>query len=122
MDTCKRMWSKDELAAASGKTYIHSVYMTTSAFNSTLKFLSSSNDKITFDTLAANTNGEWQRFIFGTVTKTSGDYVISKVSGMKITQATEVYLYPVDQTDPEANTIIIDSDTLTSFSDVIVAL
>ena len=126
MDTCKRMWSKDELkdmaggGAGGGKLYRHNVHMTSSANESNLIFLSSSNVKITFDSLAENTNGEWQRFIFGTVSKTDGRYTVDKVDGMKNQYATEVYLYPVVPSDSSVNAIIIDSPT--SFNDVITEL
>lgn len=102
------------------KIYRHNVHMTSSANESTLIFLSSSNVKITFDSLAQNTNGEWQSFITGTVTKTGGKYAVDKVDGMKNPYATEVYLYPVDPSDSAGIAIIIDSPT--SFSDQVTEL
>lgn len=105
-----------------GKIYRHNVHMTTSANESTLIFLSSSNVQITFDSLAQNTNGEWQSFITGTVSKTNGRYTVEKVDGMKNPYATEVYLYPVDPSDSAGIAIIIDSTTTTSFSDQVTEL
>ena len=95
MDTCKRMWSKEELAAAGGKIYRHLVNMKTSTNTAMLIFLSSSDVKITFDNLAQNKNGVWNRFIFGTVSKATGDYAVKKVHGWKDQHTTEVYLDPV---------------------------
>ena len=103
-----------------GKIYRHNVHMISSANESTLIFLSSSNVQITFDSLAQNTNGEWQRFIFGSVSKTDGRYAVDKVDGMKNSYATEVYLYPVDPSDSAGIAIIIDSPT--SFSDQVTEL
>ena len=120
MDTCKRMWSKEELTAAGGKLYRHNVHMTSSANEATLIFLSSSNVKITFDSLAQNANGEWQSFIFGSVSKTGGKYAVDKVDGMKNQYTTEVYLYPVDPSDSAGVAIIIDSPT--SFNDQVTEL
>lgn len=103
-----------------GKIYKHSVHMTTSANEATLIFLSSSNVQITFDSLAQNTNGEWQRFIFGTVSKVGGSYAVDKVDGMKNQYATEVYLYPVDPSDSNSMAIIITDPT--SFTDQVTEL
>ena len=103
-----------------GKLYRHNVHMTSSANESTLIFLSSSNVQITFDSLAQNTNGEWQSFIFGSVSKTGGRYAVDKVDGMKNPYATEVYLYPVDPSDSAGVAIIIDSPT--SFNDQVTEL
>lgn len=103
-----------------GKIYKHNVHMTTSANESILIFLSSSNVQITFDSLAQNTNGELQRFISGTISKTNGRYTVEKVDGMKNSYLTEVYLYPVDPSDSTSSAIIIDSPT--SFSDQVTEL
>ena len=103
-----------------GKIYRHNVHMTSSANESTLIFLSSSNVQITFDSLAQNTNGEWQSFIFGSVSKTDGRYAVDKVDGMKNAYATEVYLYPVDPSDSAGIAIIIDNPT--SFNDQVTEL
>lgn len=105
-----------------GKIYRHNVRMTTSAHESTLIFLSSSNVQITFDSLAQNTNGEWLSFITGTVSKTNGRYTVEKVDGMKNPYATEVYLFPVDPSDSAGLAIIIDSTTTTSFNDRVTEL
>ena len=78
-----------------GKIYRHLVNMKTSSNTAMLIFLSSSNVKITFDSLAQNANGEWSRFIFGTVSKSTGDYAVEKVHGWKNEHTTEVYLDPV---------------------------
>ena len=102
------------------KIYKHQVIMKTSANTAMLIFLSSSNVQITFDSLAQNTNGEWQRFIFGSVSKTDGRYAVDKVDGMKNPHATEVYLYPVDPSDSAGIAIIIDSPT--SFTDQVTEL
>lgn len=103
-----------------GKIYKHSVHMTTSANEATLIFLSSSNVQITFDSLAQNTNGEWQRFIFGAVSKVGGSYAVDKVDGMKNQYATEVYLYPVDPSHSNSMAIIITDPT--SFNDQVTEL
>lgn len=103
-----------------GKLYRHKVHMTTSANESTLIFLSSSNVQITFDSLAQNTNGEWQRFITGTVTKADGKYTVDKVDGMKNPYSTEVYLFPVDPSDSNSVAIIFVDPT--SFSDQVTEL
>ena len=103
-----------------GKLYRHNVHMITSANESTLIFLSSSNVQITFDSLAQNTNGEWQRFIFGSVSKTGGRYAVDKVDGMKNQYSTEVYLYPVDPSDSAGVATIITDPT--SFSDQVTEL
>ena len=102
------------------KIYRHSVHMITSANESNLIFLSSSNVQITFDSLAQNTNGEWQRFIFGSVSKTGGRYAVDKVDGMKNQYSTEVYLYPVDPSDSAGVATIITDPT--SFSDQVTEL
>lgn len=120
MDTCKRMWSKEELAAAGGKIYKHLVTMKTSTNTAMLIFLSSSNVKITFDSLAGNTNGERARFIFGTVSKTSGSYAVSKIDGMKTSYATEVYLYPVVPSDSGSDSVLFTNPT--SFNDQVTEL
>lgn len=120
MDTCKRMWSKEELAAASGKIYKHQVHIKTSENTADLVILSSSNVKITFDSLASNTNGEWNKFIFGTVSKSTGDYAVKKVYGWKDQYTTEVYLDPVvPSTSGSDNVILVDP---TSFSDSVIAI
>lgn len=105
-----------------GKIYRHNVHMITSANESTLIFLSSSNVQITFDSLAQNTNGEWRSFITGTVSKIDGRYTVDKVDGMKNPYATEVYLYPADPSDSAGIAIIIDSTTTTSFNDQVTEL
>lgn len=103
-----------------GKLYKHQVIMKTSANTAMLIFLSSSNVQITFDSLAQNTNGEWQRFITGTVTKAGGKYTVDKVDGMKNPYSTEVYLFPVDPSD--SNSVAIIFVDLTSFSDQVTEL
>ena len=114
MDTCKRMWSKEELAAAGKTIYKHQVHIKTSENTADLVFLSSSNVKITFDSIAGNTNGEWARFIFGTVSKTNGTYIVNKVNGWKDQYTTEVYLNPVDLSNSGLdNVILVDPTTFT---------
>lgn len=103
-----------------GKIYKHSVHMTTSANEANLIFLSSSNVQITFDSLAQNANGEWSRFISGTVSKATGNYAVEKVDGMKNSYSTEVYLYPVDPSDSNSVAIIFVDPT--SFSDQVTEL
>ena len=103
-----------------GKIYKHQVITKTSANEAMLIFLSSSNVKITFDSLAQNTNGEWSRFIFGTVSKSTGDYAVKKVHGWKDQHTTEVYLDPVvPSIDGSDSVIIVDP---TSFSDQVTEL
>ena len=92
MDTCKRMWSKEEIG---GKIYRHLITMKTASNTAMLILLSSSDVKITFDGLAANVNGAWNKFIFGTVSKSTGDYAVKKLYGWKDENTTEVYLDPV---------------------------
>ena len=120
MDTCKRMWSKEELASAGGKIYRHLVNMTTSTNTAMLIFLSSSDVKITFDSLAGNTNGAWDKFIFGTVSKTTGDYAVEKVHGWKDEHTTEVYLEPVVPSTSGSDAVIMVDPT--TFTDKVTAL
>ena len=103
-----------------GKIYKHQVITKTSSNTAMLIFLSSSNVKITFDSLAQNANGEWNRFIFGTVSKTSGDYAVKKVHGWKDQYTTEVYLDPVVPSDSGSDSVIIVDPT--SFSDQVTEL
>ena len=103
-----------------GKIYRHLVNMKTSSNTAMLIFLSSSNVKITFDSLAQNANGEWNRFIFGTVSKSTGDYAVKKIHGLKDQYTTEVYLDPVvPSIDGSDSVIIVDP---TSFSDQVIEL
>ena len=53
MDTCKRMWSKDELSAAGGKLYNHLlvVEFTTEKKTRSIIIMTSSSEKYTLDTL-----------------------------------------------------------------------
>ena len=120
MDTCKRMWSKEELAAAGGKIYRHYVNMKTSSNTAKLIFLSSSNVKITFDSLAQNANGAWSRFIFGTVSKSTGDYAVEKVHGWKDQHTTEVYLDPVVPSNSGSDSVIFTDPT--AFTDQVTEL
>ena len=114
MDTCKRMWSKEELAAAGKTIYKHKVHIKTSTNTADLVFLSSSNVKMTFDGLAENTNGAWNKFIFGTVSKTNATYIVNKVHGWKDQYTTEVYLVPVDLSNSGLdNIILVDPTTFT---------
>lgn len=103
-----------------GKIYKHLVNMKTSSNIAMLIFLSSSNVKITFDSLAGNTNGEWARFIFGTVSKTGGSYAVSKVDGMKTSYTTEVYLDPVVPSDSGSDSVIFTNPTM--FNDQVIEL
>ena len=120
MDTCKRMWSKEELASAGGKIYRHLVNMKTSTNTAMLIFLSSSNVKITFDSLAQNANGAWNRFIFGTVSKSTGDYAVKKVHGWKDEHTTEVYLDPVVPSASGSDSVIFADPT--TFTDQVTDL
>ena len=120
MDTCKRMWSKEELATAGGKIYKHQVNMKTSTNTAMLIFLSSSNVKMTFDGLAQNANGAWSRFIFGTVSKSTGDYAVKKVNGWKDQYTTEVYLDPVVPSTSGTDSVIMVDPT--SFNDQVTEL
>ena len=96
------------------KIYKHQVIMKTSANTAMLVFLSSSNVQITFDSLAQNANGEWARFIFGTVSKSTGDYAVEKVHGWKDQHTTEVYLDPVvPSTSGSDSVIFVDPTTFT---------
>lgn len=102
------------------KIYKHQVIMKTSANTGMLIFLSSSNVQITFDNLAQNANGEWARFIFGIVSKATGDYAVEKVHGWKDQYTTEVYLDPViPSIDGSDSVIFVDP---TSFSDQVTEL
>ena len=103
-----------------GKIYKHQVITKTSANTAMLIFLSSSNVKITFDSLAQNANGEWNRFIFGTVSKSTGDYAVKKVHGWKDEHTTEVYLDPVVPSIDGSDTVIIVDPT--SFTDQVTAI
>ena len=120
MDTCKRMWSKEELSAAGGKIYRHLINIRTSSNTAMLILLSSSNVKITFDSLAQNANGEWSRFIFGTVSKATGDYAVEKVHGWKNQYTTEVYLDPVVPSIDGTDAVIMVNPT--SFNDQVLEL
>ena len=120
MDTCKRMWSKEELASAGGKVYRHYVHMRTSANEAYLIFLSSFSFKITFDSLATNKNGEWARFISGTVSKSTGDYAVKKVHGWKDQHTTEVYLDPVVPSTSGSDSVIFADPT--TFTDQVTAI
>ena len=53
MDTCKRMWSKEELAASGGKIYNHLlvVELTTEKKTRSVSIMTSSSEKYTLDTL-----------------------------------------------------------------------
>lgn len=102
------------------KIYKHQVIMKTSSNTAMLIFLSSSNVKITFDSLAGNTNGEWARFIFGTVSKSTGDYAVKKVHGWKTELATEVYLDPVVPSASGSDSVIF-TDPMT-FNDQVTEL
>lgn len=53
MDTCKRMWSKEELASAGGKLYNHLlvVEFTTEKKTRSISIMTSSSAKYTLDTL-----------------------------------------------------------------------
>lgn len=103
-----------------GKIYKHSVRTTTSANEANLVFLSSSNVQITFDSLAQNANGEWSRFIFGRVSKATGDYAVYKINGWKDQHTTEVYLYPVVPSADGSDAVIIVDPT--SFTDQVTEL
>lgn len=56
MDTCKRMWSKDELTAAGSKYYQHNLVLTLTNENKTrsVGFLSSNPERITDVTVLNN--------------------------------------------------------------------
>lgn len=100
--------------------YRHQVTMKTSTNTAMLIFLSSFSFKITFESLATNKNGEWARFIFGTVSKSTGDYAVKKVHGFKSQNTTEVYLDPVvPSIDGSDSVIFVDP---TSFNDQVTAL
>ena len=104
-----------------GKTiYKHLVNMRTSTNTAMLIFLSSSNVKITFDSLAQNANGAWNRFIFGTVGKSTGDYAVKKVYGWKDQHTTEVYLDPVVPSIDGSDAVIFVDPT--SFTDQVTEL
>ena len=53
MDTCKRMWSKEELASAGGKLYNHLLVVELTAEKKTrsISIMTSSSAKYTLDTL-----------------------------------------------------------------------
>ena len=120
MDTCKRMWSKEELASAGKKIYRHYVNIKTSTNTAMLIFLSSSSAKIAFNELAQNTKGIWSRFIFGTVSKSTGEYAVKKVHGWKDQYTTEVYLDPVvPDIDGTDSVIFVDP---TTFNDQVTEL
>lgn len=120
-DKCvKTIFDKSIVGSGNIGFYRHKVHMKTSANTVMLIFLSSSDVKITFDSLASNANGEWNKFIFGTISKTDGKYAVEEVDGMKNQYATEVYLYLVVPSDSGSDAIIIDNPT--SFSDQVTAL
>lgn len=102
------------------KIYKHLVNMKTSSNTAMLIFLSSSNVKITFDSLAQNANGEWARFIFGTVSKSTGDYAVKKVHGWKDQHTTEVYLDPVVPDIDGSDSVIFANPT--TFTDQVTEL
>ena len=102
------------------KIYKHQVSMKTSSNRGMLIFLSSSNVKITFDSLAQNANGEWARFIFGTVSKSTGDYTVKRVHGWKDQYTTEVYLDPVVPSASGSDSVIFVDPT--SFDDQVTEL
>ena len=102
------------------KIYKHKVHIKTSTNTADLVFLSSSNVKITFDSLAQNANGEWERFIFGTVSKTGGTYIVNKLNGLKDQYTTEVYLVPVDLSNSGLDNIILVDPT--TFTDQVIEL
>lgn len=120
MDTCKRMWSKEELASAGKTIYKHLINMKTSSNTAMLILLSSSNVKITFDDLASNANGAWNKLIFGTVSKTTGDYAVKKLYGWKDQHTTEVYLDPVVPSIDGTDAVIFADPT--SFTDQVLEL
>ena len=102
------------------KIYKHQIHIQTSTNTADLVFLSSSNVKMTFDGLAGNTNGAWNKFIFGTVSKTGGTYIVKKLNGWKDQYTTEVYLDPVDLSNSGLDNIILVDPT--SFSDSVTEL
>ena len=102
------------------KIYKHQVKIRTSTNTGNLVFLSSSNVQITFDSLAGNTNGEWARFIFGTVSKSTGDYAVEKVHGWKDQHTTEVYLDPVVPSTSGSESVIFTNPT--AFTDQVTEL
>ena len=102
------------------KIYKHKVHIKTSTNTADLVFLSSSNVKMTFDGLAGNTNGAWNKFIFGTVSKTGGTYIVEKLNGWKDQYTTEVYLTPLDLSNSGLDNIILVDPT--SFTDQVIEL
>lgn len=100
--------------------YRHQVSITTSTNTAMLIFLSSSDVKMTFDGLAGNTNGAWNKFVFGTVSKSTGDYAVKKVYGWKDQNTTEVYLDPVVPSIDGTDAVIMVSPT--KFTDQVTAL
>ena len=102
------------------KIYKHQVIMKTSANTAMLIFLSSFSFKITFESLATNKNGEWARFIFGTVSKSTGEYAVKKVHGWKDQYTTEVYLDPVVPDIDGTDSVIFGDPT--SFNDQVTEL
>ena len=96
------------------KIYRHLINMRTSSNTAMLILLSSSDVKITFDDLASNANGAWNKFIFGTVSKSTGDYAVKKLYGWKDQHTTEVYLDPVvPSIDGSDSVIFVDPTTFT---------
>ena len=102
------------------KIYRHLINMKTSTNTAMLILLSSSSAKITFDNLAQNTKGAWTRFIFGTVSKSTGDYAVEKVHGWKDQHTTEVYLDPVVPSIDGSDSVIFADPT--TFTDQVIAL
>lgn len=102
------------------KIYRHLVNMKISTNTAMLIFLSSFSFKITFDSLATNKNGEWARFIFGTVSKSTGEYAVKKVHGWKDQYTTEVYLDPVVPSIDGSDSVIFADPT--SFNDQVTEL
>lgn len=97
-----------------GKIYRHLINMKTSSNRAMLILLSSSNVEITFDSLAQNANGAWNKFIFGTVSKSTGDYAVKNLYGCKDQDTTEVYLDPVvPSIDSSDSVIFVDPTTFT---------
>ena len=96
------------------KIYRHLINMRTSSNTAMLILLSSSDVKITFVDLASNANGAWNKFIFGTVSKSTGDYAVKKLYGWKDQHTTEVYLDPVvPSIDGSDSVIFVDPTTFT---------
>ena len=116
----KTLFGKSIFGSGNIGLYRHLVNIRTSSNTAMLILLSSSNVKMTFDDLASNANGAWNKFIFGTVSKSTGDYAVKKLYGWKDQHTTEVYLDPVVPSIDGSDAVIFTNPT--TFTDQVTEL